>query len=121
MLIDAIRTMTIEITEISRCLWARLNLPAIPTQAANELCRSTRITVHRLTFHVMSAPAKTIGALTCKYQRRQERLASAHSLGGPLMRSLSYSGSSSAITVQVQPNCGGGWGSAWSVELACSQ
>jgi hypothetical protein len=41
MLIDAIRTMTIEITEISRCLWARLNLPAIPTPAANELCRST--------------------------------------------------------------------------------
>jgi hypothetical protein len=42
------------------------------------------------------------------------------STGGPQMRSLSYSGNSSLITVQVTPNCHGGWGSAWSVELACS-
>jgi hypothetical protein len=42
------------------------------------------------------------------------------STGGPQMRSIGYSGNSSLITVQVTPNCHGGWGSAWSVELACS-
>ena len=41
------------------------------------------------------------------------------STGGPQMRALNFSGNSSAVTVQVMPNCRGGWGSSWSIEVAC--
>ena len=43
------------------------------------------------------------------------------STGGPQMRSLTFSGQSNVITLQVAPNCRGGFGSAWSVEVACPQ
>jgi hypothetical protein len=41
------------------------------------------------------------------------------STGGPQMRALNFSGNSSAVSVQVMPNCRGGWGSSWSIEVAC--
>jgi hypothetical protein len=43
------------------------------------------------------------------------------STAGPQSRALSFSGASSLVTVQVMPNCGGGWGSAWAVTLACGR
>lgn len=55
------------------------------------------------------------------YEGRQLFDTGCVSTGGPQMRALRYSGTSSAITVQVQPNCRGGWGSAWSIEVACQQ
>ena len=73
-----------------------------------------------------AAPAPAQGsrstAARCEYTvatRRRCLDSGCVSTGGPQMRSLAYSGNSSLITVQVTPNCHGGWGSAWSVELAC--
>jgi hypothetical protein len=43
------------------------------------------------------------------------------STSGPQLHALNFSGNSSAVTVQVLPNCGGGWGSSWSIEVACSR
>lgn len=47
MLIDAIRTMIIEMMEMSRCLRGRLMLPTILARETNGLSRTMRITVHR--------------------------------------------------------------------------
>jgi hypothetical protein len=39
----------------------------------------------------------------------------------PETRSLGYTGSSSQISVQVMPNCQGGTGSTWAVDVACAR
>jgi len=42
-------------------------------------------------------------------------------VGASGVRSLTYSGTSTVVTVQVTPNCNGGSGTAWSFTVSCPQ
>ena len=64
---EAIRTMIMEMTEVRRCLRARLISPAIRIQETNGFWRNTRIKVHRPLSNLGPRQMKLAGTATHAY------------------------------------------------------